>query len=255
MSSQIRSSESIANLATALAAAQAEYKVVVKNCKNDHFKNKYADLSSIIDATRDALSKQGLCFVQCPTLTEGRVSALSRLMHKTGEWLEFDLSLKPGQDTPQAFGSAITYGRRYGLAALLGVSDADDDDGNAAQPDSGKMPAHQERLKELGQEIAQKTLQINEAMQTCSAYASALKDLRTNVERMVRFEIKYGVTHKQLAAFCDGRSVDSWNEEDAKKLTAAGVAMKAGAEWDSIVELAADEYRDSGPVPADISQI
>lgn len=128
----MKTSEAINEISAALALAQKDYRPVVKNKVNPHFKNYYADLSSIIDATREALSKNGLTLPQSPLFHEGRLVVISRLLHKSGQWIETELSLKPQGDTPQALGSAITYGRRYSAEALLGVSAEDDDDGNEA---------------------------------------------------------------------------------------------------------------------------
>lgn len=136
----MKTSEQIEKINEALALAQREYKPVVKNKVNPHFKNSYADLSSLIEATRDALSKYGLALTQSPLFQEGRLVVISRLLHKSGQWFETELSLKPQGDTPQALGSAITYGRRYSAEALLGVSSEDDDDGNeASNPNSDKQ--------------------------------------------------------------------------------------------------------------------
>ncbi len=130
--SRIQASEQINELSAALAAAQGAYKTAGKNALNPHFKSKYADLASLIEATREALSVNGLCFIQSPLAGEGRVIIATRLMHKSGQWIENEVSLKPAVDTPQAIGSAITYGRRYGLSAILGICADEDDDGNAA---------------------------------------------------------------------------------------------------------------------------
>jgi hypothetical protein len=132
--SGITSSENIAELATALAVAQGEFKPVGKNAVNPHFKSKYADLASIVDASREALSRNGLALIQAPAFVDGRVVVISRIIHKSGQWIESRISMKAGQDTPQAIGSVITYGRRYGLSAILGICADDDDDANAAQP-------------------------------------------------------------------------------------------------------------------------
>lgn len=221
---QIRSSESIANLAAALAAAQAEFKPAVKNCVNPHFKNRYADLSAIIDATREALSKHGLSYVQCPIALEGRVITVTRLMHKSGEWLECDLSLKPAQDSAQQYGSVITYGRRYSLSSILGISDADDDDGNVAQGGDSQLQKDMEKLqKDLQQS---RNAAVDAGMQ--------MKALKTNVGMLRRFESEYNISHAQLMQLCGLRDVGSWTEEDREKLRAAGSALKNGAEWDAI---------------------
>lgn len=136
----MKTSENIDQLATALTAAQGEIVPAPKDATNPHFKSRYADLSSIWSACRSALSKHGLAVIQTPSVQDGRVRITTRLIHKSGQWIESELDLKLIQDTPQAVGSAITYGRRYSLSAMVGVVSDDDDDGNVASGRSSQPP-------------------------------------------------------------------------------------------------------------------
>ena len=125
-------SESIAKLAEALSKAQAEMKGASADSTNPHFKSKYADLSSIWDACRKALTDNGLSVSQFPCDSiEGRAGLETILMHSSGEWISQSASTKIQKDDPQGVGSALTYLRRYALAAVVGVTQ-DDDDGNSA---------------------------------------------------------------------------------------------------------------------------
>lgn len=128
-------STSIAKLATALVAAQAEMRSPEKNASNPAFRTRYADLASIMDAAREVLPKHGLAVSQIPVPSDARsVCVRTMLLHSSGEWLAGDCVLPFGRgDGPQAAGSAITYARRYGLASMLGMVADDDDDGEAAQ--------------------------------------------------------------------------------------------------------------------------
>jgi len=130
----MRRSESIAALAGALSKARADFKAVIKAAENPYFKSNYADLSTLIDATKDGLSKNGLCLIQSPgKITEtNRVSITSLLIHSSGEWLEDDLEMPVTKADAQGLGSAITYGRRYAYQSILNIAGEDDDDGNAA---------------------------------------------------------------------------------------------------------------------------
>jgi hypothetical protein len=131
-SSGVRMSATIGKLAEALAKAQAEMEGAAKDSTNPHFRSKYADLASVRDACRP-LAKYGIAHLQ-PTRAEGpHVTVTTVLIHASGEWISEDLTLTAGQNTPQAVGSAITYGRRYGLAAMVGIA-PEDDDGEAAEP-------------------------------------------------------------------------------------------------------------------------
>lgn len=125
-------SENIGELAAALAKAQAVMQGASKDQTNPHFKSKYADLASIWDACRKPLSDNGLAVVQSPVDAEGgSVGLTTTLLHSSGQWMSSTVSAPLQQNTAQAVGSAITYLRRYALAAMVGVA-PDDDDGNAA---------------------------------------------------------------------------------------------------------------------------
>jgi hypothetical protein len=121
-------------LAAALALAQGEIVNAVRRSDNPFFKSKFADLAAIWDACRLPLAKNGLAVIQ-PIKTSGMVVVITTLLvHSSGEWIEESLTMLAQQNTPQAIGSTITYGRRYGLAAMVGVA-PEDDDGQAGSTD------------------------------------------------------------------------------------------------------------------------
>lgn len=125
-------SASISELAKALALAQAEIKPAAKDKLNPHFKNQYADLASVWDACRSALTKNGISVVQAPGIDQTEAVYLDTILaHTSGEWICGRLPVRPVQNTPQGLGSALTYARRYGLASMVGVA-PDDDDGEEA---------------------------------------------------------------------------------------------------------------------------
>ena len=154
----ITTSDSVANLMTALAAAQVEMGAALKGSVNPHFKSRYADLAAVIDACRPHLAKAGIAIVQFPMMTDAGVTVFTRLYCKD-EFIECVLSAQ-GRDTgPQAIGSVITYLRRYSLMALVGLA-PDDDDGEAAEgrsvPKLQRPPAatsHREESEEIPQEL------------------------------------------------------------------------------------------------------
>lgn len=125
-------SQSISKLAIALAKAQAEIDTATKENVNPHFHSRYADLASVWGAWQKVGPKHGLAVVQVPQSLGGESVLVSQLMHESGEWIRSVYPLRPvKQNDPQAMGSALTYARRYCLAALVGVA-PEDDDGNAA---------------------------------------------------------------------------------------------------------------------------
>ena len=125
-------SESIANLAKALSNVQGKLTYAKKDSANPFFKSKYADLESVWDACRDLLSANGLAVVQLPgEYFEGTMALTTIITHSSGEWISQQMSLPVTKPDAQGAGSALTYMRRYALAAVVGVVQADDD-GNAA---------------------------------------------------------------------------------------------------------------------------
>lgn len=124
-------SNDIGDLAKALAGAQAELEGAKKTSVNPHFRTKYADLSACWEAIRETLPAHGLSVVQTLGFSDGRTIVTTQLMHASGQWIRGSCPIRPVKDDPQGMGSAITYGRRYGLAAIVGLTQ-DDDDGQAA---------------------------------------------------------------------------------------------------------------------------
>ena len=133
-------SDSIIKLAEALAGAQAEIENAAKKSNNPHFKSKYADLAEVINTARPVLSKHGLSVTQWPSFADGLVSVETLLAHKSGEWIANTASAPADKLTAQGVGSAITYLRRYSLAALACIAQ-EDDDGNAASQREAKPAA------------------------------------------------------------------------------------------------------------------
>ena len=137
--SKMRESADISKIAPALVNAQAvienparnrDVKVTNKDGKSYTFR--YATLDAINEATRHALAENGLCVLQPIVATERGVSLVTRLLHESGQWMECDIPLAPPGPDPKAFGSAVTYLRRYAVSAMLNVSPDEDDDASAA---------------------------------------------------------------------------------------------------------------------------
>ena len=121
-----------ASLHSAMAAAFGEIEAATKSANNPHFKSKYADIGSVIDAIKPALIKHGLFFTQHPQPSEDGVTVETMLHHASGESLSLgSLYLPANKRDAQGFGSALTYARRYALQTAFGVP-TEDDDGNAA---------------------------------------------------------------------------------------------------------------------------
>lgn len=128
----MQKSDNINELAAALVLAQPTFENAAKDSVNPFFKSKYADLGAVWAAVQDGLSKHDLTVSQFPDHIDGAPALTTILIHMSGQWLSATYPLVVAKPGPQEFGSAISYARRYGLSAVLGVI-ADDDDGEAAQ--------------------------------------------------------------------------------------------------------------------------
>lgn len=143
----MKTSSEIDKIAPALLAAQKEIGNASKDAKNPHFKNSYASLGSVIEAVKEPLNKHGISVLQSlgfdSSISAGMLLR-TRLLHSSGQWIE-DCAYSPlSKVDPQGVGSATTYLRRYSLAALLCITQ-EDDDGEAAR----RTPATKEQVEKL----------------------------------------------------------------------------------------------------------
>ena len=134
----MKRSESIGVLAAALAAAQGEYLPVQKDAVNPHLNNRYATLAALVAATRPALTKQSLAVTQAygEDADARMVVVETLLMHgPSGEWIlstgRFGVPEQKGLNPLQQVGVVASYLRRYGYAAITGVTIPEDDDDGA----------------------------------------------------------------------------------------------------------------------------
>lgn len=179
-------SETIGKLAEALAKAQGEIKSAVKGKENPFFKSTYADLAAVMEACRAALSKNNIAVTQTtdfePALP-GSIPAViwivTTLMHSSGEWIIGKYLLNPIKNDPQSVGSAMTYGRRYALAAMVGVvAENEDDDGEGAH--GRESPPKTIERKTTGA-VPLKTPSPDEAKAAAIAFAKVAKTSLDNI--------------------------------------------------------------------------
>lgn len=135
-------SEQINELMTALAKAQGQMRAAVKDSNNPHFKSRYADLASVWDACREPLSNNGLAVTQTVQSDGDKQMLITMLGHASGQWIRSNITLPIQKPGPQELGSCLSYCRRYGLAAMVGVFQ-DDDDGERAEQPNRRAPEHQ----------------------------------------------------------------------------------------------------------------
>lgn len=132
----MRTSESVTEITKALQKAKAAFPKIVKGSQAYNFK--YADLTTILEAVEPHLSANGISLIQGPfAAREGFLGVTTRLQHSSGEFFECDMEMDPRDvdkqnnpvhATPQDFGSAFTYARRYAVQAVLCLSAVDSDE-------------------------------------------------------------------------------------------------------------------------------
>lgn len=185
-------SESIANLAKALSAAQGSIKAALKDSSNPFFKSKYADLTAVWESCRPVLSANGLAITQSTAFVGELLVLETMLMHLSGEWVSSVYPINPAKNDPQGVGSAITYARRYSLSALVGVVADEDDDGNAASKPAVTPP---KKADSKGNEVAKQPTwteeQKTEAGQVRADILSEFGDVGDKAWLKLRGEHKY----------------------------------------------------------------
>ena len=151
-------SQTLSAIAPALVEALAQIAGAKKGKTNPAFKSRYADLESVIAASKDILAEHGLALVQFPgTCASGVMNLETVFVHSSGEWISGEMGIALGKTDPQGVGSALTYARRYAQMAALNMP-AVDDDGERAMgrvngaPAAEPAPQHQSKaaLKRSG---------------------------------------------------------------------------------------------------------
>jgi hypothetical protein len=136
--------ETKSKLFTALVAAQSKMGDPIKDGNNPHFKSRFVTLKGVLDSVRGPLHSEGIALIQLIAMNNGVQCVETILAHSSGESISSYCPIicaKPND--PQAFGSATTYARRYGAAAICAVAPSDDDDDGeaAAAPPARKQLA------------------------------------------------------------------------------------------------------------------
>lgn len=142
-------SEQINEIATALAKAQGAMKAPEKNRTvkvrsqrtNTEYEFSYSTFDALIEAARKPLTDNGIAFMQFPDVRGSIVTIDTMLVHASGQFFRNTLVLSAADSFPQSLGSAISYGKRYAFAAMLGLAGEEDDDANAAEGNDAEKKA------------------------------------------------------------------------------------------------------------------
>lgn len=180
-------SEQIDEISKALSKAQSELQSANKDSNNPFFKSKYADLAEVWNVSREPLANNGLAVVQINEISEGKTCLSTILTHSSGQWIKGTLPLILTKNDMQGLGSAITYARRYGLSAILGVIQ-EDDDGNKTTRQSykeEKIPVDMNKVPTISKTEATelKTIIDGFGMAMTDAYEIAGQALGTDLQR------------------------------------------------------------------------
>lgn len=150
-------SKEFGKIAEALAKAQGaienpkrDREVTVSTKTGGSYKFSYATLGAVQDAIRKPLSENGISYTHTLIERGARYRLVTRLMHSSGQWIESETPLFVTEQSNQAFGSALTYMKRYALCAMVGVAADEDDDGNAADGNSAEKRDRQPPARPTG---------------------------------------------------------------------------------------------------------
>lgn len=200
----MRTSREIDKIAPAFLAAQKAMQGAPKSATNPHFKSKYPDLATVIEAVKEPLNAVGIGFLQTITNDTTGVMVETTLLHESGQWLAETQYLPVPQQTPQAFGSGITYAKRYGLQSMCGLPSEDDDGERASQPE--KENAH--RVEPLSN--ADKRKPIKEAKDELDErQQKELADLATELTDMIRAG-EDAFARFESKTLSDGQKMELW---------------------------------------------
>ena len=199
----MKTSECIDLISAALAKAHASISHAGKDAKNPHFKNDYASLESVINAGKDALLGAGVIVIQGVSNS----TVVTRLQHISGQYFETELALLLGKNDMQGLGSAITYARRYSLAAMLNISQTDDDGEGA------KAPAAKPLAKPAAAPAVSKPV----------------------IAGIIKSFAGLGITGPEILNYLEIESADALTAKDIEDLKRVGTAIKNG-------EIAKEDY-------------
>lgn len=157
--------ENINELVSALSKAQGKMKPAVYNKVNPHFKNRYADLASCMDACRGPLSENGLSIMQYVEKIGENHFLVTMLAHTSGQWIKSFLPMQLKNGTCQALGAEMTYLKRYGVSAMIGI--VSDEEQSGEDDGEGAMPIKTTKVESAPKISIDQAREIAELLETC----------------------------------------------------------------------------------------
>ena len=206
----MKHSDSLASLAPALVQATALLRGVAKDSVNPHFKSKFASLDAIMAEVRPVLAQHGLTVLQgagTPHTDEtGRLTAVTvetTVLHVSGEWISSSVVMPIAKMDPQGAGAAVSYGRRYGVSALLAIVSDEDDDGNSA------MPTPRQQAQQLVQQAQPQSRPAAPAAPARVERGGAPTPIADLVPQAMQAAARGGQTAEPSCPKCNGRMWDN----------------------------------------------
>ena len=159
----INQSGNINKLATALAKAQSEMEGAKSKSSNPFFKSSYADLHTVMESALPHLNNNGLSVVQGNRYgADNGFYVTTTLLHESGQWMRSEIRMPiGGKKDAHAVGAAMTYGRRYGLSAMVGIAQFDDDGNHGARDPRRKTTPVPPKPKPTATKVAPIVTDIN----------------------------------------------------------------------------------------------
>jgi len=158
------------NITAALIKFQGEVGTVAKNSDNPYFKSRYGDLNAYLEVIKKPLADCGLAIAQLP-ITNGLKTIL---LHESGETIESEMTIPNLPADPQKVGAALTYMRRYMIAAMLMLNAEDDDANSVSQPPKKiQIQPTKLELKKQAIDLFQKVVEPTESLRVWIAQLDA----------------------------------------------------------------------------------
>lgn len=233
MSDSQHQSEAVDQIAAALVGFQYELSGAKKDSANPYFKSKYADLESCLAALKEPLHKHGLAVVQTSRMSYSGPVLVTTLLHKSGQFLRGELPLSAAKpNDPQAQGSAITYARRYALAAITGLVQVDDD----AEAAVGRGKTEPVKKSEVTSSSVKETAKPSSV--------STAESQKPTAEKPVALPDNEPVGPEQMSQLLKVGQANGWNKAQitaflyaAFELTPATIKSITWKQWEKAVRL------------------
>lgn len=232
-------SDAINELSAALAKAQGAMKAATFNRVNPHFRNRYADLSAVLDAIRKPMADNSLSLTQTTEIREGGFALVTTLRHSSGQWIASEYPL-PQAARPQELGSALTYARRYSLSAIACVASEEDDDAEGARSKEqvATMPKRENPHVTRPDDISDARPRYDNAGNRIDWIDTSIFP---DVVRMPKAKAReiFGNLGKQMMATEDANDLIGWAEAHAELVAALP------ADWETIMQNRYQEHLDA----------